>query len=54
MEPDGSQVQLFNLEKDHRETKNLAKEQVKITADLMKKLLTWYAYVVVKNAVQKS
>lgn len=46
MEPDGTKKQLYNLEKDHRETINLVSKEPKLTAALTSKLYSWYsAYV---------
>ncbi|WP_121353543.1 sulfatase-like hydrolase/transferase [Flavisolibacter nicotianae] len=50
MEPDGSKKQLYNLEKDHKETTNLVDAEKKITTEMTKKLAGWYKGVVVGNA----
>ncbi|MDB5246155.1 MAG: atsA 8 [Segetibacter sp.] len=49
MEADGSNQQLYNLEKDHRETKNVFKEEKKITQQLYLRLITWYQQNVKDN-----
>lgn len=51
MNPDGSQKQLYNLEKDHLESKNLVKEEKKRTEEMTRKLENWYKSVVKKNEV---
>lgn len=45
MDPDGSKQQLFNLQKDHRETTNLVGQEKKKAAELSAKLTKWYADV---------
>lgn len=49
MQPDGSQKQLYNLQTDHRETKNLAAQNKREADRLTLRLLTWYQTVVIKN-----
>lgn len=53
MEPDGSQKQLFDLEKDHKETTNLVEQEKNIAQQLSTRLRNWYTNVVVKNAKDK-
>ncbi|WP_343701211.1 sulfatase-like hydrolase/transferase [Chitinophaga sp.] len=54
MNPDGSDMQLFNLEEDHRETKDVAAEEKKKAKALRARLEKWYAEVVQKSAKQPS
>lgn len=49
MEPDGTNKQLYNLDTDHRETKNLVADQKKISEQLTAKLKNWYEKYVVKK-----
>lgn len=49
MEPDGTKKQLYNLEADHKESKNLVKDEVKRAEQLTGKLNDWY-----RHAVQKT
>ena len=49
MEPDGTKKQLYNLDKDHKESKNLADDEKEITAQLTEKLQSWYLKTVQKN-----
>lgn len=42
MNIDGSDVELYNVEKDKMETKNLASEQIAITVQLKKKIIEWW------------
>ncbi len=46
MEPDGTKKQLYNLEKDHKESKNLVDVENKISEQLSAKLQSWYAKTV--------
>lgn len=50
MQPDGSQKQLYDLEKDRRETKNLVDAEKQISKQLTTKLDKWYKQVVERNA----
>ena len=49
MEADGSNQQLYNLKEDHRETKNVFKEEKKIAEQLQVKLSNWYQENVKQN-----
>lgn len=42
MNPDGSDQQLYNLDFDHLETKNLVQDQKQLVETLSNKLKTWY------------
>ena len=46
MEPDGTRKQLYNLDTDHKETKNLVNDEREIEALLTNKLSNWYRRVV--------
>lgn len=48
MEPDGSSQQLYNLETDHKESKNLVNDEKEMTKQLSSKLRSWYAKFVQK------
>ena len=41
MEPDGTKTQLYDMETDHRETKNVAEKEKVITKELSEKLKNW-------------
>jgi arylsulfatase A-like enzyme len=43
MEADGSNKQLYNMEADHREAKNLVGQQKKVADQLTGRLSSWYA-----------
>jgi arylsulfatase A-like enzyme len=49
MQPGGSEKQLYNLDTDHRESKNVVDAEKKISDELTKKLQRYYDDVVVKN-----
>jgi arylsulfatase A-like enzyme len=49
MEPGGAEKQLYNMETDHRESKNLVNDEKKIAEQLTAKLQKYYDDVVVKN-----
>ncbi len=49
MEPDGTQKQLYTLNNDRKETKNLVNGEKKIAEELSQMLKSWYANVVQKN-----
>ena len=53
MEPDGTNMQLFDLENDHRETTNLAAKNPGKATALTAKLKNWYSDVVLKNTKSK-
>ncbi|RYY15499.1 MAG: hypothetical protein EOO04_28505 [Chitinophagaceae bacterium] len=42
MDPDGSKIQLYDIEKDHREEKEISSQQKTITANLALKLKKWH------------
>ncbi len=50
MEPDATKKQLYNLDTDHRESKNIVDAEKKIAEQLTVKLNNWYKDVVQKNA----
>jgi arylsulfatase A-like enzyme len=49
MQGDGSLKQLYNLEIDHKESKNFVGDEKKVTEQLTSKLKTWYQSVVEKS-----
>ncbi len=49
MEPDGTKKQLYNLEKDPKESKNLVNAEKGVSGPLISKLNNWYKDVVKKN-----
>ena len=49
MEPDGTNKQLYNIDADHRESKNLIDDEQKISEQLTAKLQSWYLKTVQKN-----
>jgi arylsulfatase A-like enzyme len=49
MHPDGTEKQLYNLEADHRESKNEVNEESNMAGVLTTKLNNWYTTVVKKN-----
>lgn len=50
MNSDGSKKQLYNLQKDHRETTNLVNKEKKVAEKMALQLGNWYKNVVEKNA----
>jgi arylsulfatase A-like enzyme len=46
MQPDGSEQQLYNLETDHKETRNLVSIEKAVSTSLASKLMNWYNEVV--------
>ena len=49
MEPDGSDLQLFNLDNDIDESENLVKEHPDLVSRMSEKLYEWYVKTVVEN-----
>lgn len=49
MEPDGTNKQLYDLEKDHRETTNRVDGDKEFAKHLITKLTNWYQKIVLKN-----
>lgn len=49
MDTDGTNKQLYNIEADHKETKNLIVDEKKVSAELSEKLKNWHTKIVQNN-----